>query len=143
MLRLMDVVWPALLISERAFAEWMIFWGLIIELYFVKRFFDFSLIKAIIVTLSMNAATTLIGITQFPLLGIIVDVAISDFFGLSIYNPIIWITDFFILLVINTIVESIILLLFKRQRKIIRDISIVGLANLTTLALVSVTIMIN
>lgn len=142
MLHLMDVVWPALYISERMFAGWMIFFGLIIELYFVKRFFDFSLNKAIVVTLSMNAATTLIGITQFPVLGAIVDVTIANTFGLRIFHPIIWITSFFILLVINTIVESIVLLLFKRKRKIIHDILIVGLANLVTLAFVLVTMII-
>jgi hypothetical protein len=142
MLHLMDVVWPALYISERTFAGWMIFFGLIIELYFVKRFFDFSLIKAIVVTLSMNAATTLIGITQFPVLGALVDVTIANTSGLRIFHPIIWITSFFILLVINTIVESIVLLLFKRKRKIIHDILIVGLANLVTLAFVLVTMII-
>jgi hypothetical protein len=69
-LAMADVVWPALFLEIRLLSWWAIASGLLAEYLFVRWLFSLSIKRAVIATVSANAASTVLGILLIPLAGI-------------------------------------------------------------------------
>lgn len=121
---LADIVWPALYLVERMLSVWVILAGLVIEFFFVWQITELGVEKSIYADLLMNLASTVIGIILIPVFGLIVVLPFRATFGLAA-----WIATFCVTVLINTSVESLVLLRGFKQRIGKSEFCWLGLAN--------------
>ena len=107
-----DVVWPALYLVVRMVSWWAILLGLIIEYLFVRKLTGFSIRKSVIVDLSMNTASTLLGMILIPVTGIAWEFSpgmiIYRMFNIGTFDPGTWIATLFFAAFINAFIENFI-----------------------------------
>jgi hypothetical protein len=117
---LADVVWPALFVENRLLSMWVILAGLVVEYFFVRRITRLSVKKSILADVSMNAASTLLGIVLIPVAGLAWEVfpgiILFKWFNLGTFNPGTWLATFCFAVLINAALETFVLAkLFKQQ----------------------------
>lgn len=108
-----DVVWPALYVARGMLSIKVIILGLIIELFFVKYFTKVDWEQAAKVTILMNLITTIIGIIFIPISGLAAELVFDfafhayDKFGIGTFHWSHWLTTYFLVVIINTIIEGL------------------------------------
>ena len=108
-----DLVWPSLYIAKGMLSIKVILLGLIVELFFVKYFTKVSWKKASIVTFLMNLITTVLGMIFIPISGLgtefIFDFVFHayDKFGIGTFHWSHWLTAYLLVILINTLIESL------------------------------------
>lgn len=109
---LANVVWPALYLEIRLFSWWAISFGLLIELFFIKKLFNLSLKDTVKPVVVANIISAILGIILIPLGGIIWEIfpglIFYHFFELGTFNPATWFGTFLLASLINAVVESLI-----------------------------------
>ena len=115
-----DVVWPALFLESRLFSWWAIGLGLVVELFFVRWLTALDWRKSIIANLTMNAASSLLGIVLIPLMGIVWEfvpgIVLYRVFDVGTFNPGTWVATFLMAVFINAGLESLVLRLIFKQK---------------------------
>ncbi|MHB8137854.1 MAG: hypothetical protein ACYDGO_05635 [Smithellaceae bacterium] len=108
-----DVVWPALYLISRMVTWWSIAVGLVVEYLFVRQLTQFDIKKSIIVDLSMNVASCLVGIILIPLLGVgwevFPGIVLYKMFGIGTFNPGTWTATFLIAVFVNAFLENFVI----------------------------------
>jgi hypothetical protein len=112
-----NVIWPSIYILEGMMTWWIIAAGIIIEFIFIKIFTKDSYKKSIIMDITINAISTLVGIIAIPLSGLLIEL-ISIPFNTGTFDISHWIIDFLFAVLCNTAIESLALkLIFKKIYK--------------------------
>ncbi len=92
---------------------WSIGMGLLVEYLFVRQLTGFDIKKSIIVNLTMNVASSLLGIILIPLAGvgweIFPGIVIYKLFNMGTFNPITWTATFFIAVFVNAWIENFVI----------------------------------
>ena len=116
---LADVVWPALFLEARVFSWWAIGIGLLIELFFVRYLTKLGWPKCVLADVTMNAASSLLGVFLIPAAGIGWEIfpgsLIQATFNVGTFNPATWAGTFILAVVINAVLESSILRFVFKQ----------------------------
>ena len=115
-----DVVWPALYLISRMVTWWAIALGLVVEYLFVRRLTQFDIRKSIIVDLSMNTASCLLGIIFIPLFGVAWEIfpgiLLYKLLHIGTFNPGTWTATFFIAVFVNALLENFVIKMgFKKK----------------------------
>ena len=92
-------IWPALYLEMKILSWLPISAGLVIEYLFVRKLTGFFIKRSIVVDVSMNLASTLLGIVLIPLFGAVWEI----FAGMS------WLATFFLATLLNAVIETIVL----------------------------------
>ncbi len=107
-----NVVWPALYLETRLFSWWAVSVGLLVEYVFVRHLFKVALPKAILATITANAASAILGVLLIPLAGIAWEVfpglLFYHFLNMGTFNPITWCATFLIACAINVALEGLV-----------------------------------
>ena len=134
-----DMVWPALFIEQRLLSFWSIGLGLLIEYLFVRRLTTLSVGRSILADLTMNAASSLLGIVLIPLIGLAWELSagilINGLLHFGTFNPIGWTATIVLAAFVNSVVESTVLRFVFRQSPAKRIFWWLVLANAITVAL--------
>ena len=99
---------------------WSISLGLVVEYLFVRQLTGFDIKKSIVVDISMNAASSLLGMILIPLAGVgwefFPGIIIYKLFNIGTFNPGTWAATFFIAVFINAWLENFVIYkCFKRK----------------------------
>lgn len=133
---LANFVWPALFLGERILTWWAIGLGLPIEYLAIRLITKFHPKKAIIITLLMNLASSLLGIVLIPLAGIIWEIfpgiLLFKFFNMGTFNPLTWIANLFLAGLVNTGIEGQVVRHFSKIALKRKGYIFLFLANLIT-----------
>ena len=108
-----DLVWPALFLINRMVTWWAITVGLLVEYLFVRRWTKFSVGKSVIVDVSMNATSTLLGLLLIPIAGIgwefFPGIILYKVFHIGTFNPGTWVANFLLGVFINAELETLVI----------------------------------
>ena len=108
-----DVVWPALYLETRLLTWWAVGLGLAVEYLFVRQLFGFGVRRAIVVNVTMNLASTLLGVLLIPLAGIAWELfpgsLIHWAFDVGTFNPATWAGTFLLAVAINAVLEGLVI----------------------------------
>lgn len=117
---LADVIWPAAFLENRLLSVWLISAGLFIEYFFVWRVTSLGMWRSILADVTMNAASTLLGIVLIPLAGIAWEffpgILLYKWFNLGTFNPGTWAATFVLAVLINAVLEMTVLRVAFKQR---------------------------
>jgi hypothetical protein len=112
-----NVIWPSIYIMEGMMTWWIIAAGIIIEFIFIKLFTRDGFIKSIIMAISMNAISALVGIVAVPLSGVLVELIFIPF-NMGSFHISHWILDYLLTILCNASIESLVLkVMFKKIYK--------------------------
>jgi hypothetical protein len=112
-----NMTWPSLYILEGMMTWWIIAAGIIIEFIFIKIFTRDGFKKSIIMDISMNTISALVGIVAIPLSGILVELIFIPF-DTGTFHISHWILDYLFTILCNTAIESLVLkIIFKKIYK--------------------------
>jgi hypothetical protein len=112
-----NIIWPSLYILEGMMTWWIIAIGLIIEFIFIKIFTKDNYIKSIIMDITINAISSLIGIIAIPLTGFLIELAFIPFNN-GTFHISHWILDYLLTIFCNAVIESLALkLIFSKTYK--------------------------
>src|SRR3989442_2601175 len=107
-----DMVWPALIVEGRFFDYWwIIVFGLIIEVFFVRRLFSLAARKAIIATTVANLISCVAGLILVPLSGVLWELIFSwpqSFLDWGTFNPVTWTATFCLAVLFTTAIEALV-----------------------------------
>jgi hypothetical protein len=147
MVILADIVWPSLFLAMRIYSWWIIGAGLIIEYIFLIRLTRTTWLRAGLMTIVMNAISSCVGIFGIPLSGIlwelIASITILPLFDWGTFNPISWIVSCTLAVLLNTVIETASLRLIFKMPWTIRLFLWLALANLITVGMAFVSIMLS
>ena len=104
---LADVVWTALYFEERLLSVWVILAGLIVEYFFVWKLTDLGAGRSIVADITMNAASTLLGIFLIPYFGFVVEIVPGEIFGPFHFTA--WIAAGLMAALLNAVIECLVL----------------------------------
>ena len=121
---LANVVWPALYLLGRLLSFWVIALGLLIEFLFVRWLTRLDWKRAIWADVAMNLVSALLGIILIPVAGLILVLPFPATFGLAS-----WVATFCVAVLINTSVESFVLLKGFKQSIRRKEFWLLCLAN--------------
>jgi hypothetical protein len=117
---LADVIWPAAFLENRLLSVWIISAGLFIEYFIVWRVTSLGVWRSILADVTMNAASTLLGIVLIPLAGIAWEffpgILLYKWFNLGTFNPGTWAATFVLAVLINSVLEMTVLRVAFKQR---------------------------
>jgi hypothetical protein len=119
-LALADIVWPSMVLLEGLWTWWVILAGLVIELVFLRFITDLSWKKLILADILMNAVSSIMGFIVILIGGAGVSL-VSGFtyerlFNLGTFNPYSWGVTLVFSALVNTALESLMLVLAFRQK---------------------------
>ena len=107
-----NVVWPALYLEQRSLSWWIILTGLIIEFVFIKLITKYSLLKSAVIDISMNLASSLLGLLLIPIAGIAWEffpgIVLYKYFNIGTFNPGTWTATFIFATLINAFIEKLV-----------------------------------
>jgi hypothetical protein len=122
-----DMFWPALIIFYEGITKWwIIIIGLIIEIIFIKFFLKETIFKSIIIGITINVISALIGsVFTFHILGIMPMLILKPFesllksvFEYKYFSPVHLILFYLLIIFSNTVIEGIALRgIFKKEFK--------------------------
>lgn len=108
-----DIIWPAIFLISRMVSWWSIALGLIVEYLFVRKLTHFDIRKSILVDLSMNLVSCLLGIILIPLFGVAWEffpgIVLYKFFNIGTFNPGTWTATFFFAVFMNALLENFVI----------------------------------
>ncbi len=108
-----NIVWPSIYIAEGLRSWYIILSGLIIEAVFIKFFADKTFKQAGIISIVINAISTVVGVLMIPLvgffgaifIGMILDAIVS---GLgNTFDTAMWICEYILTVLTNVVVEGL------------------------------------
>jgi len=144
---LADVVWPSILLVGRILTWWSIAIGLIIEYFFLIKYFTFGWKKSLIAVLVMNAISSLVGIVLIPASGILWEFSIGALVNMVLdygtFNPVTWGASVLLAILINTIVESSSLRYIFKHHIHFKEFSVLFIANIFSVATAFISIIIS
>lgn len=116
-----NVVWPSIYIAEGMRSIYVILGGLAIELLFIKLIAKKTWLKAGLMSVVMNAISTLAGIILIPYIGFfgtilfeVVADAIPFLKGVTTFSDVLWLWSYILTVFINVFIEGLSLrLIFK------------------------------
>jgi hypothetical protein len=110
---LADMVWPSLYLEHRVATWWAIIIGIVVELFFVWKYFSLPIKKAILATLVMNAASALMGYVLIPASGLLWELTIGQFVNWALragtFNIVTWCASVILAILLNSIIEALVL----------------------------------
>ena len=116
-----NMIWPSLYISEGMRIWWIIAIGLVIEFIFVKLFTKDNYLKSIIMVITMNLISALVGFVAIPLVGILGEIIlfpIDSIFNLGTFHISHWIFAYLLTASCNASIETLVLkFIFKKIYK--------------------------
>jgi hypothetical protein len=117
-----DMVWPALFLEQRLFSWWAIGLGLLVELFFVRWLTGLSWRMSAIADITMNAASSLLGVLLIPLAGIIWEflpgLILYHGFNIGTFNPFTWTGTLVFSAFINSGIETAVLRYVFKQKQV-------------------------
>lgn len=119
-----NVVWPALYLLGRLISFWVIVSGLFVEFFFVWWLTRLDWKRAIGLDVAMNLVSALLGLILIPVAGLVVAIPFPATFGL-----VSWIATFCVTVLLNTTIESLVLLQGFKQNIGKREFRLLCLAN--------------
>lgn len=142
-----DVVWPALFLTGRLMAFWVIGIGLLVELFFVRWLTGFAWGKALLADILMNAASSLLGLLLIPLAGLAWEssagIVMYRAFNIGTFNPITWAATFLAAVCINSALETAVLRYGFKQRPFSRFFCWLSLANAISVGIALVSVLLH
>jgi hypothetical protein len=106
---LANVVWPALILLDRLVSIYVILAGLALEYFFVWRHTGLGAARSFVANILMNTVSLVLGLLLIPLVGFMVVVPLPATFGDAA-----WVLTYVAAVLINTFVESLVLIRFAR-----------------------------
>lgn len=107
-----DMVWPALYLENRLVSVWVIAAGFLVEWLFMFFAFRLPVLKSLIVTAVMNAASAVVGIAAIPLAGVLWELFPGSImyllFHTGTFNPVTWVATFFLATLVTTAIEALV-----------------------------------
>lgn len=108
-----NIVWPSIYIAEGLRSWYIILSGLIIEAVFIKFFADKTFKQAGIISIVINAISTVVGVLMIPLvgffgaifIGMVLD-AIASGLG-NTFDTAMWICEYVLTVLTNVVVEGL------------------------------------
>lgn len=101
-----DLVWPSLFIVKQYYSWYILLFGLLVELVFIKIFAKASWGRAASIDLAINAISALIGIILIPASGILVELLLAPFGG-GTFQLSHWVCAYLLAIVSNTCIEGL------------------------------------
>lgn len=131
-----NLVWPSLYIAEGMHSWYIIALGLVIEFIFIKIYAKQSLKKSALISICINAVSSVIGIIAIPLSGIFTEFVMAyNTFHISH-----WIADCILAVLCNVIFEGLTLkLVFKLGFK--KNLWWLAAANLITVVISMISLL--
>jgi hypothetical protein len=112
------VIWPSVYIQNGMITWWVIIVGLLFEFIVIKIFTKDKYLKSVIMVITVNAISTLVGIVAIPLSGIIgelIFMPINQIFNIGTFHISHWIFAFLLAVLCNTLIEGLALkFIFKK-----------------------------
>jgi hypothetical protein len=109
---LADLVWPALILADRMRSLTAILAGLIFEFLILRYVFPMTWKRALLIDLTMNAASALVGAILIPVAGIIWEffpgTLIYHMFHMGTFNPLTWMATCVMAVFISTGIEVLV-----------------------------------
>jgi hypothetical protein len=102
-----DVIWPAVILEGKILTWPSIAVGLVIEFLFLKFLFGFDFTKAILADITMNLASTVLGILLIPIAGVLWEF-VNILFHIHTFNPVTWAATFLLAVGVNAGIESLV-----------------------------------
>ena len=107
-------MWPALYFEERLLSIWVILAGLVVEYFFVWRLTDLGAVRSVLADVSMNTASTLLGLILIPYFGFVVGIVPGEIFGTFHFTA--WAATGLMAALLNAVIECLVLWkLFKQN----------------------------
>ncbi len=108
-----NVVWPSIYIAEGLRSWYIIIAGIIVEAIFIKLFIDKTIKQAGIISITINAISTIVGVLLIPLvgffgavfIGMLLD-AIASGLG-NTFDTAMWISEYILTVLTNVLVEGL------------------------------------
>ena len=143
-----DVVWPAVYVAIRNAAWYSIAIGLVVEYLFLWRGLQFAPWRALIADLVMNGASTLAGWFALPWLGWYYELAIGVWVDEHVlhagtFNPFAWAITCLISILLSTALEALVLRSLFGHRFTKRTFSYLALANVASVAVAFMSLLIS
>lgn len=112
-----NMVWPSLYIEEGMLAWYVIVAGIVIEFLFTKIFAKQTWVKSAIISVVMNAVSTIAGLIMIPLSGIVAEIIMIPFGG-GTFQPSHWVAAYIMAVLCNVFIEGLtVKLIFKLNFK--------------------------
>jgi hypothetical protein len=139
-----DVIFPAVILTGRLLSWWIIGLSIVIEAAIVRFAFRLTFLNALFASLAANAASAVVGVFTLPYVGLFVEVALNNA-GLTTemgwaFSPADWAASFLLGLAISLVIELAVYRFGYRLKLGTREIALITVANLITVALALVSI---
>lgn len=140
-----NVVWPALYLSERMLAVWPIAAGLLVEFFCVRYITNLRGWRCVWADVSMNLASTLLGIFLIPLSGILWEFlahfTLGQLINFGTFDPVSWGVTVIISACVNAVLEGWVLRSGFHQTLGRRGFWLLVAANLVSVTMAFVSIL--
>jgi hypothetical protein len=141
---LADVIFPALILTERLFSWWIIAATILIEAGFVMLAFRLTPFNALCASLAANALSAMIGVWTLPYSGLYTEVAINNA-GLTTemgwaFSPEDWVVAFLLGLAINLVIELAVYRFGYGLKLGTRQVALITAANAVTVGMALLSI---
>jgi hypothetical protein len=139
-----NVIFPALILSDRLLAWWIILLTILIEAGFVMLAFRLTPLNALFASLAANAASAVVGVLTLPYAGLYTEAAINKA-GLTTemgwaFSPQDWAVAFLVGLAINLVIELAVYRLGYRLKLGTRQVVLITVANVITVGMALLSI---
>jgi hypothetical protein len=139
-----NVIFPALILSDRLLAWWIIAATIFIEAGFVMLAFRLTKLNALFASLAANAASAAVGVLTLPYLGFYTEVAINNA-GLTTemgwaFSPQDWAVAFLLGLAINLVIELAVYRFGYGLKLGTRQVALITAANVITVGMALLSI---
>ncbi len=108
-----NMIWPAAVLASRLISWPTIVFGLCLEFLVLIFAIRLSVTKALLSTVAMNFASTLLGVFLIPLLGLVWEIGPGQvahrMLSVGTFNPITYVGTFVIAVAVNTAIEGAVL----------------------------------
>ena len=134
-----NMIWPVLLSEEKVTSIPIIMLSIIIEFFFFKALFNVSNKKAILFTLSANAASAILGLVLRPLSGIIWELTLGQIviriFDWGTFNPVAWFSVPIFGGAVNAIIELLTIRIIWKNKLSWKNFLLTWLINVITIGI--------
>ncbi len=141
-----DVVWPSLFLESRMATWWAISIGIIIEFFFVWKYFSLSAGLAALATIVMNLVSSIAGLFLIPASGFAYEFLIGQFVNrlmkVGTFNILTWIISVLLAILLNAIIESLVLKYGFKSIINLRRFLILGCANTVSVIVAYISLLV-
>ena len=141
---LANVIFPALILTERLFSWWIIAATILIEAGCVMLAFHITAKNALFASLAANALSAIVGVWTLPYVGLYIEAAINNA-GLTTemgwaFSPEDWAVAFLLALLMNLVIELAVYRFGYRLKVGAREGGLIAAANAITVLLALLSI---